>query len=418
MTWPLKNLKVLTWVTAVTAALLMTTFGSPAEIARADVPVSQDDFEGGEDGDTGFGWLGGWQFGQGSGFWNNDNPRSGSSHMRVHGNGASAIRTAEITGESALILKLWVKARNLDDDADAIIEVSADGSNYVELHRWSAGDDDDTYRYFEFELSSTGLVFQHQLWVRVQVVGEKPNKGSLFIDDMEIVNTVDDPDPGTGSPDSPVTMDGQFGDWTGKANITDPQGDQDGSSRLDVATLYWTNNIPEEINYHMIERYTKNGQPFNGNNGQTGPVRYILYVDTNNNGSFADAGDRRAVITYAPARNRSFVNVKVFPANSSQKISDSGWQDWGDSRDEGGLRVEFPLDWNNLDIEFGAVIRMYAISFTGLSSSPSTADRIPDGNADIQWSPASVLGPWLLGIASVGGMIALWYISRRKRLWT
>ena len=68
--------------------------------------------------------------------------------------------------------------------------------------------------------------------------------------------------------------------------------------------------------------------------------------------------------------------------------------------------------------QFGDVIRMYAVSFVGLSAYPIVTDRVPDGNADIQWTPASVLGPWVLGAVSVAGMAVIWYLGRRRRLWT
>ena len=168
----------------------------------------------------------------------------------------------------------------------------------------------------------------------------------------------------------------------------------------------------------MLERHTTDGQPFDGTNGQGWYARYLIYIDTNNNGDYDDDGDRRAVITYIARTHNSLVNVKIYPPNSFRKISDSGWHDWGESRSEGGLRVEFPLDWDDLGIEFGDVIRLYAVSFSGLSIHPNVRDRVPDGDADIQWSPASVLGPWLLAAGSVAGIAVIWYVSRRRKLWT
>ncbi len=242
-------------------------------------------------------------------------------------------------------------------------------------------------------------------------------EGRLFIDEIEIAATGQSPDPPPTS-DTDIIIDGQFSDWEGKANLPDPFDDQIGSSIFDVAALYWANNIDQEINFHMIERHTTDGQPFDGSNGQGWLARYMLYIDTNNNGDYTDDDDRRAVITYVATGHSSAVNVRIYEADSSEKISDSGWNDWGDSMAEGALRVEFPLDWTDLGIEFGDVIRMYAVSFSGLSFDPHVRDRVPDGNADIQWSPASVLGPWLLAVGSIAGIAVIWYISRRRKLWT
>lgn len=386
------------------------------ETASADIPISQDDFEDHGEGETGYGWLDDWEFGEGSSYSDSDNPHGGSSHIRLRGRSASAVRSALVAGESSLRLRFWGRSRDLEDN-EAVIEVSEDGSNFVELRRWNS-DDDDEYTFFDFDLSSIGLSFTDRVWLRARVTGEEEEDGDLFIDDVVLVNTADDPGSAPDPEIAPITLDGEFDDWSGKANITDVFGDGPSFTHRDISALYWANNIDEGFNFHMIERHTKDGEPLNASNGQKSIARYVLYVDTNNDGDYTDSGDRRAVIFYLPRNNSSFVNVKVYPANSTSKIYDSGWNDWGDSRQEGGLRVEFALDWDDLGISFGGVIRMYAVSFNGVFIFPFDVDRVPDGNADVQWSPASVLGPWLLGAAGGLGALFIWYLSRRRRLWT
>lgn len=395
---------------AIVASLLAIWPGT----ASADIKVSEDDIEDHVEGPSGYGWLDEWDLSQGAGFVNTNGPHSGASHLRLRGEGASAVRSAEVVGESSLRLRLWARVRNLDDN-EAVIEVSGNGSTYAELIRWNDGDQGD-YAFFDFDLAATGLSFVSQVWVRARISGDD-DEGDLFVDDIELVNSVENPDPQDPG-GTPIVLDSNFADWSGKSNIADPSGDQSGSSRRDIAALYWANNIDEGVNYHMIERHTENGQPFDGDNGQSNSARYILYIDTNNNGSYSDPADRRAIISYDPKNSEGRTKVKVYPANSNSKIADSGWNDWGETRGEGGLRVEFPLDWNDLGISFGGVIRMYAVSYDGSSNSPDIRDRAPDGNADIQWSPASVLGPLLLGAAGAFGIVFIWFLSRRRRLWT
>lgn len=381
--------------------------------ARASVVIAEDDFEGHQQDSTGHGWLDEWSFNADVDFRNNGRPHGGNSHLRLRDEDASAVRSVEVTGESSLRLQVWVKEEDFDGDT-AVIEVSNDGTTYVELHEW---DDDNDYAFFDFDLAATGLTFPTQIWIRARILGDE-DEGTLYIDDLVLLNSDDDPEPDPPTSGVPVLIDGQFPDWPGKANLSDVSGDQTGSTRGDISTFYWANNIDEEINFHMLERHTTDGQPLNGSNGQNGIIRYFVHIDTNNNGNYTESEDRRAIVTYAPTSNSSVVNVKVYPGDSFSKISDSGWNDWGDSKSEGGLRVEFPLNWDDLDIQFGGVIRMYAESFDGLGIFPIVRDRVPDGNADIQWSPASVLGPWLLGAASIVGIFVIWFISRRRRLWT
>lgn len=382
--------------------------------ANASVIIAEDDFEGHAEGPTGYGWLDDWEFEENVDYRNNQGPYEGDSHLMLRGEGASAVRSADISGDSSLRLQVWVKEDNFDDNT-GVIEVSADGSNYVELNEW---DDDEDYAFFDFDLSTTGLSFTTQIWVRARILGDDNNDGRLYLDNLVLLNSEDDPEPEPPTSGNPVLVDGQFSDWPGKANLGDAFNDNSGSDRNDIATFYWANNIDEEINYHMLERHTTDRLPYDGTNGQNGLVRYLVYIDTNNNGDYSEGEDRRVIVTYVPTPSRSLVNVKIYPGDSFSKISNSGWNDWGDSRNDGGLRVEFPLDWDDLDIQFGGVIRMYAVSFDGLGPFPIIRDRVPDGNADIQWSPASVLGPWLLGAAGIFGIFAIWYISRRRRLWT
>ncbi len=403
---------------------LIVILAYTSAIARADVTIAEDDFEGHAGGSTGHGWLDDWTFVGDAGYSDSNGPHAGASHLKLAGSGASAVRSVDITGESSLRLQMWIKVDEFDDGG-ARVEVSNDGSAYTTLQSWDDDDDDSLYTFFDFDLSTIGITFTNQLWFRARTLSgddddddeDEEDEGRLFIDNLTLINSSDDPDP-IPSTSIPVVIDSQFNDWTDKANLADAFDDHSGSDRRDIAAFYWANNIDEEINFHMLERHTTDGQPYDGSNGQTGPVRYMVHVDTNNNGDFFEGDDRVIVVTYVPTSNSSLVNVKVYHGNSLIKISDSGWNDWGDSRNEGGLRVEFALDWTDLGIQFGGVIRMYAVSFGGLAIFPFIADRVPDGTADIQWSPASVLGPWLLGAASVAGIAIIWFISRRRRLWT
>ncbi len=412
------------WAASIALGIIALVLIVAPRIASAESSVAGDDFEGGIP--TGFGWLDEWNFFDDARITEESGPHQGQNHLRLRNSGAAAVRSVDTSGEIDLRLRFWARGSDFDDGG-AVIEVSEDGSNYVTVQSWGEDDEDGQYTFYDIDLSTTGLSFNDRLWFRARVTGESDDddeeeedgEGELVIDEIELVNTSTTPDPNPEPDTTPIVIDGKFDEWDGKAHLDDAYNDQTGSHRHDIAAFYWANNIDEEINYHMIERHTTDGQPLDDDeNAQEQSARFIVYMDTNNNGEFFESGDRRAVVTYVPHEESSSVNVKIYPGDSNQKISDSGWNDWGDSEEEGGLRVEFPLDWNDLGIQFGDVIRMYTVSFYGVSSNPFITDRVPDGDADIQWSPASVLGPWLLGAASVAGIAAIWFISRRRRLWT
>ncbi len=210
-----------------------------------------------------------------------------------------------------------------------------------------------------------------------------------------------------------ITIDGSFSDWGGQAFLTDPYDDQVGDSKGDLHELYWANNLNEEVNYHMVKRHTQDGDPFDGTNEQDEDGKFFLFVDTNNNGIFTDSGDRTVEIKYEPD-NGGRVKVRVRQGASDAVISDSGWNDWGETEGEGGLRLEFALDWNDLGIALGDVIRMYLVSYEGRNH--DIEDRLPD-SGDVQWSPASIFGPVLLAIVTGFGIFVIWWF-RGRRTWT
>ena len=203
-------------------------------------------------------------------------------------------------------------------------------------------------------------------------------------------------------------LDSNFGDWVGQSFISDPFGDAIGGSRRDLHQFYWANNVDEEFNYWMIARYTTDGQPFDGGNGQTRSVLYYIRIDTNDNGDFREPGDRIVSIEYNPKATKGETRVKVKSAAGGGWIYNSGKQDWGDTDGEGGLRTEFRVAWTHLNVSFGQPTRMYVESMAG----HRPRDRAPD-SGDIQWSPASILGPWVLAAAAAVGFLAIWYFRGR-----
>ena len=211
-----------------------------------------------------------------------------------------------------------------------------------------------------------------------------------------------------------ITIDGSFSDWNGQAFISDPHDDEDKGPENDLHELYWANNLNEEINYHMIKRHTEDGDPFDGDNGQDKKGNYILFVDGNNDGDFSGPADRLIEIKYEPKKNGR-VRVKVRRADNTGVISNSDWNNWGETEGEGGLRMECAVSWDDRGISLGDVIRMYVVSYEGGVGSPKIKDRLPD-SGDVQWSPVSIFGPILLGIITGFGILVVWWF-RGRRLW-
>lgn len=148
-----------------------------------------------------------------------------------------------------------------------------------------------------------------------------------------------------------IVLDGDFSDWTGQMYITDPTGDAAIHHR-DITAFYWANNPDDETCYWMLERVPASST-----------VRYAVLIDTNNNGIFNEHDDRLVQVVYNPRGQDSRVKMIVRYGDTGQKISSVYNQDWGESINEGGRKVEFSVSFDDLGMGIGQTIRMYAIAY-------------------------------------------------------
>ncbi|MCZ6538981.1 MAG: hypothetical protein O6922_04045 [Chloroflexi bacterium] len=435
-----------------------------------------DDFESG-DLSGGLGWDdGSWTTTGSAEARTQEGPVQGSWHARIRKDGTMT-RSLDITGESQVSLSFWLKSKGFDDDTSASVIVTPDGGSPVVLETWTDDDDDNTYRQYTYDLDAAGVTPTTLLTVQFVMNGEKNGEKIHIDDIQIFSTPLPTPTPTatlpatdtptptltptaaptstptptlepeaptpTAAPPTPtptptatpipiaapavvptpintpmppppsgiVTIDGSFGDWSGQAFISDLFEDQDGDEKYDLHELYWANNLNEEINYHMIKRHTEDGDPFDGDNGQDNDGKFVLFIDGNNNNVFTDSSDRKVEIKHEPDKGGR-VKVKVRRADDNSVVSNSDWNSWGETEGEGGLRLEFALSWDDLDISLGDVIRMYLISYKGKVGDPDDRDRLPD-SGDVQWSPASIFGPILLGIITAFGILVIWWFRGR-----
>jgi hypothetical protein len=205
-----------------------------------------------------------------------------------------------------------------------------------------------------------------------------------------------------------IVIDGQFADWTGKPNITDPAGDVTPIT-ADLTALYWATNPGDPTVYFMVQRN------YPGASGsQTG--YYRVYVDTNCNGNYSEARDRIIYVTYDPTASQGLTTVKIYagnaPSETSQLATHSG--NWGDhlgSAPTGGTRTEFGVSYADLGIGSNQQLCFWVGSFPPNDFGDDTPiDRIP-GSGIITWTPIPALDYPLLALV-IGGVIAV--VWKRK----
>jgi hypothetical protein len=189
-----------------------------------------------------------------------------------------------------------------------------------------------------------------------------------------------------------IVLDGSFADWLGQPNVPDPQGDA-ASDQTDLQAFYFTHNPGDATAYFMAERWQ----------GGFLPLWLVLYVDTDNDGNYLEAGDRRIAVYYLPIP-RGRVRVDLYDGTGTFINNIAANAAWGEAGVD-GRRVEWGVSFADLGIAPFQPIRAQLVSMQGGSQSDSTAE--------VQWSPANALGyPLLAGLMAVG---AAWLAHRRWR---
>jgi hypothetical protein len=188
-----------------------------------------------------------------------------------------------------------------------------------------------------------------------------------------------------------ISLDGQFDDWAGQANVGDPAGDAQ-TDHTDLQAFYFADAAGADTVYFMAERWAA---------GSEGMVLY-LYVDADNDGSYGGANDRLVVVDYQPNPS-GLVDVDVYDGAGTHLKTVASEAAWGEAGPQ-GRRVEWGLTYADLGIVPYQTIRLQLVSMQGNTAS--------DGAPEVQWSPANALGwPLLVGLAAAG---IAWLVYRRR----
>lgn len=190
-----------------------------------------------------------------------------------------------------------------------------------------------------------------------------------------------------------IVLDGAFEDWAGQICIPDPAGDA-ASLESDLLNFCFATNPDDPTAYFMVERPNSKGW-----------MEIWLYLDTNNNGLYQEATDRRVRVSYKPQGNHSGVDVSLYTGTGNFLGNIATGMDWGESMHDNGRQVEWGVSLDSLGLQAGQPIRMFVQTMLG--------GTISDSTVEVQWSPANALGiPILAGILLVG---SAWFVHQRRR---
>jgi hypothetical protein len=134
---------------------VINTFDTIASVAR-------DDFEsGGWAGGTG--WLDDWYHEGTANVTTSGTPYEGSYHLLLTSSDGYVKRSVDLSALSAASLQLQAKVSSFEGGNKALCLISENGDNWIEVYTWDSKDDDDTYHFYDIDLSSYNLT--SQFWI-------------------------------------------------------------------------------------------------------------------------------------------------------------------------------------------------------------------------------------------------------------
>jgi len=166
--------------------------------------MANDDFESG--GWTGgSGWLADWYHTGNASIVTTGSPYQGSYHLLLTSDNGYARRSVDLSGRYSASLQFQAKANSFEGGGEAYCLISSDGNDWTTIHTWVNGDDDNTYHYFDIDLSSYTL--SNEFWIAFEANMGDTND-YFYIDDLKVVNTFE-------TIASAARDDFESGDWSG-----------------------------------------------------------------------------------------------------------------------------------------------------------------------------------------------------------
>ena len=108
-------------------------------------------------------------------------PQEGAEHLRLRRGTGYVDRSVDLSGRSNVTLQFWAKADSFEAGETALVLVSPDGVDWTVLKTWSDGEDDNTYRFYQFDLSSFPMT--SQFWVAFDAEMSAAND-RFYVDDL------------------------------------------------------------------------------------------------------------------------------------------------------------------------------------------------------------------------------------------
>jgi hypothetical protein len=149
------------------------------------VAKANDNFESG--GWTGgAGWLNSWYSSGDAAVIDTTAPYQGNYHLRLRTNTGYVNRAVDLSSAVSAHLRFWAKVNSFEGSENATALISPDGTDWTVVRTWTIADSDNTYHFYDINLSSYSLT--SQFWIAF-----KANMGQttdyFYVDYLDITYT-------------------------------------------------------------------------------------------------------------------------------------------------------------------------------------------------------------------------------------
>jgi hypothetical protein len=196
--------------------------------------IASDNFESG--GWTGgSGWSGAWTNSGDSSVVSSGTPYEGSYHLMLRSSTGAVSRSVDLSKQVSARLRFRAKFKSFESGETATCDVSSNGADWTTAYTWTDADSDNTYHYYDIDLTTFGLSSQFRISFNAHMSGAGDY---IYVDKLDIAWVV-------GSFKNIASENFESGGWTGGNGWSD-NWTYAGTSSVT------TSGTPYAGSYHML----------------------------------------------------------------------------------------------------------------------------------------------------------------------
>ena len=114
---------------------------------------------------------------------------SGTAYALLRRSTGQLQRTVSLAGATGVSLRFWARVRSFEGSDQALVLVSPDGVNFTPVKTFGAADSDNTYHFYEIDLSGFAMTDTFVIRFDAEMSGRRDY---LYVDDVEVYGVAGD----------------------------------------------------------------------------------------------------------------------------------------------------------------------------------------------------------------------------------